>query len=55
MKTGTSYSINPAFFVKYKTYNEQSTAERNKQEQEKNRGKINQINGSGKLPEQNIF
>lgn len=55
MQTGTSYRINPAFFVKYKTYNEQSTTEKNKQEQEKNRGKINQLNGSGKLPERNIF
>ena len=55
MQVGTSYRINPAFFVKYKNYNEQSTAERNKQEQEKNRGKISQLNGSGKLPAQNIF
>lgn len=42
--------INPAFFVDYKGYNEQSAGEKKKQEDEKNNGKIVQHDGVKKLP-----
>ncbi|MBO6184348.1 MAG: M23 family metallopeptidase [Chryseobacterium sp.] len=42
--------INPAFFVDYKGYNEQSAAEKKKQEDEKNKGKTVQHDGVKKLP-----
>lgn len=46
---GTKYRINPAFFVDYKGYDEQSEDERKKQKTEKERGKLKQINGKVKL------
>lgn len=42
--------INPAFFVNYKGYNEQSAVEKKKQEDEKNKGKTVQHDGVKKLP-----
>ncbi|GAA0734049.1 hypothetical protein GCM10009430_48820 [Aquimarina litoralis] len=52
---GTSYRINPGYFVSYKNYDEQSESERAEQTSEKDRGKINEINGSVKLDRVNIF
>ncbi len=46
---GTKYRINPAFYVKYKSFDEQSTAEKELQKKEKERGKIKQVYGSKKL------
>lgn len=54
MGSGTSYRINPAYFVNYKFYDEQSESERNAQTNEKNKGKINEVNGAGKLNETNL-
>lgn len=42
--------INPAFFVNYKGFSEQSDIEKKKQEDEKNRGKVIQFEGVKKLP-----
>lgn len=54
MRVGTDYRINPAYFINYKYYDEQSESERNLQIREKNRGKINEVNGSSKLSEKNL-
>ncbi|WP_313375649.1 peptidoglycan DD-metalloendopeptidase family protein [Chishuiella sp.] len=53
MGVGTQHRINPAFFVKYKGYKEQSQDEKKKQEKEKNRGKINEVNGKKSLTHYN--
>ncbi|WP_456311788.1 peptidoglycan DD-metalloendopeptidase family protein [Pseudomonas shirazensis] len=50
MQVGTQYRINPALFVKYKYYDEQNESEKNKQENEKNRGQITELNGVVRLP-----
>lgn len=50
MQVGTQYRINPALFVKYKHYDEQDESERTKQENEKNRGQITELNGVVRLP-----
>lgn len=52
---GTAYRINPAYFVNYKHYDEQSQAERNQQTTESERGKIDEFDGSNKLSANNIF
>lgn len=49
MGVGTNYRINPAYFVDYKYYDDQSEAERTAQETEKDRGKIDEVDGSDKL------
>lgn len=49
MAVGTSYRINPALFVQYKGYNEQSEAEKSEQETVKNKGQIVEVNGKTKL------
>lgn len=54
MLVGTNYRINPAYFVNYKTYENQSEAERREQEQEKNRGVIKEVNGKQKLTHYNL-
>lgn len=50
MQTGTKYRINPALFIKYKYYDEQNESDKTDQENEKNRGQINEFNGSNRLP-----
>lgn len=50
MQVGTKYRINPALFVKYKYYDEQNESEKTKQENEKNRGQITELNGVVRLP-----
>lgn len=52
---GTSYRINPALFVNYKHYDEQSESERTQQTTESDRGKINEHDGAQKLSTTNIF
>lgn len=54
MGVGTNYRINPAYFVNYKFYDEQSESEKNAQTNEKNKGKINEVNGAVKLNETNL-
>lgn len=54
MKVGTDYRINPAYFINYKYYDEQSESERNLQIREKDRGKINEIDGTLKLSEKDL-
>lgn len=49
MAVGTQYRINPAAFVQYKGYKDQSEAERKEQENVKNQGQIVQVNGKVKL------
>lgn len=49
MGVGTDYRMNPAYFVAYKHYDDQSEAERTAQETEKNRGQIKEVDGSDKL------
>lgn len=49
MGAGTDYRINPAYFVEYKHYDDQTEAERTSQETEKNRGQIKEVDGSNKL------
>ncbi|MNU62021.1 hypothetical protein D3C71_512350 [compost metagenome] len=49
MAVGTRYRINPALFVQYKGYKEQSEAEKNEQEKVKNSGQIVEVNGQVKL------
>lgn len=47
--SGTRYCFNPAFFVDYKTFDEQSESERKAQQDEAKRGKINELDGSSKI------
>ncbi len=47
--SGTKYCINPAYFVNYKHYEEQSASERKLQEDESARKPINEENGKEKL------
>lgn len=45
----TRYRINPAVFVEYKGFKEQSESEKNEQEKVKNLGQITEVNGKTKL------
>jgi murein DD-endopeptidase MepM/ murein hydrolase activator NlpD len=45
----TKYRINPAFWVNYKGFAEQSDAEKKSQETEKDKGKTKEVNGAKKL------
>jgi|GEM_PF-3242995 len=54
MGVGTKYRINPAFYVNYKSFSEQSQAEKDLQKKEKERGKIKEVNGSKKLEYANM-
>ena len=47
--TAINYRINPAFFIKYKGFNEQSEKERKEQLNEKDRGQIKEVTGQNKL------
>ena len=49
MATGTSYRINPGYFVNYKFFDQQSDIEKNAQIIEKDRGQIKGVNGVKKL------
>lgn len=49
MGVGTRFRINPAVFVDYKGFKEQSESEKNVQEDVKNIGKITEVNGKTKL------
>lgn len=51
---GTNYRFNPAYFVSYKFFDEQSEDEKNAQIKEKNRGQIREFNGESKLSEQDL-
>ncbi len=55
MGSGTNFRINPAYFVDYKFYEEQSENERNTQLNEKSRGQIKEVNGSAQLGTSNLF
>jgi len=55
MGVGTNYRINPAYFVNYKYYDDQSESERNSQITEKNRGQITEADGSERLSTNNLF
>ncbi|WP_405207064.1 M23 family metallopeptidase [Aquimarina sp. LLG6339-5] len=46
---GTGYRINPGFFVPYKHYDDQSEGDKQEQTDEKNNGKVKEVNGSEKL------
>lgn len=54
MATGTSYRINPGYFVNYKFFDQQSDIEKNAQIIEKDRGQIKGVNGVKKLDERNL-
>src|SRR5690606_22944790 len=55
MAVGTDYRINPAYFVDFKFYDDQSEADRTSQENEKDRGQIKEADGSNKLSANDIF
>lgn len=55
MGVGTNYRINPAYFVEYKYYDDQSESERNSQITEKDRGQIAEVNGIEQLGTNNLF
>lgn len=55
MGVGTNYRINPAYFVEYKYYDDQSESERNTQITEKDRGQITEVNGTEQLGTNNLF
>lgn len=55
MGVGTNYRINPAYFVSYKYYDEQSESDRNAQLNEKNEGQTVEVNGSGQLSTDDLF
>jgi hypothetical protein len=50
MQTGTRYRINPALFINYKYYNEQTESDKTNQENEKIRGQIVEFDGAERLP-----
>lgn len=54
MATGTSYRINPGYFVNYKFFDQQSDIEKNAQIIEKDKGQIKGVNGVKKLHERNL-
>src|SRR5690606_27155066 len=47
--SGTSNKINPGYWINYKYYDDQSENERKQQEDEKNKGKIKQVDGQERL------
>ena len=55
MGVGTNYRINPAYFVNYKYFDEQSDSDRSAQLNEKNEGQIVEVNGSEQLSTNNLF
>ncbi|AXT54706.1 hypothetical protein D1815_02660 [Aquimarina sp. AD1] len=52
--SGTRYCYNPAYYVPYKHFSEQSEAEKIEQTTEKNRGYINEYVGAEKLQEKHL-
>ncbi len=55
MAVGTDFRFNPAYFVEYKFYDEQTENDKSQQSREINRGQITEVNGSGRLSASDIF